>query len=624
MPLDASDEALPDSAGAQAEEEAGEPAAGIEFVTPEEARAFYCAYAARAGFRVRSSKSFASRVDDAIIMRRFVCTRQGRPSRKDTLDASKKRRNRSSARAGCPAMLQVNRRPGAAGARWVVSRCVLEHSHPIGGDRADAGDTGSPKECSNDWLPEGQNCNGNAEPFHRAAALAPGGSIAQSLLDHFKKMQLDNPAFCYAVQLDRNGCLANAIWVDARARSLYRWFGDAVAFDLTCRRNRRAVPFVAFTGLNHHRQVIVFGCALMTDESEDSFAWLFETWLAFMGGRKPTSFTMGYNKAVEIAAMRVFGDVKHRFCRRDIFSICKQKLASLYSEHPTLKLELKECVTELERIDQFESTWRMLLNKYNLFGNEWLQTIFSIRHQWVPVYLKDSFFGELFNAPKLETMFKFFQRNSIAMTSLRDTAFQFDKAIARQYQNELQEDFVTFSSKPVMNTSHPMEKQSSELYTKVMFELFQEELIESSGLLVLKVESGKISKFEVTKSEIGNIRYIVVYNEPGVSVSCSCHKFEFAGILCRHALRVLIAIGMQDLPENYILKRWTRNAKRSIFSLVPENSKGPLAWRCNDLCHDAIRFAEKGATSEEIYRTAKEALQKAFSEILPQRGVHLK
>ncbi|BAH95184.1 Os11g0244900, partial [Oryza sativa Japonica Group] len=583
------------------------------------ARAFYCTYAARAGFRVRSSKSFASRIDDAIIMRRFVCTRQGLPSRKDTLlDASKKRRNRASARAACPAMLQVNRRPSS---RWLVSRCVLLHSHPLASSSSSADAAATDAAEPNDSSSAEQDGGAAAA----AAALAPGGGVAQGLLDHFRKLQLDNPAFCYAVQIDRSGCIANFIWVDARARSLYRRFGDAVVLDLTCRRNRRAVPFAAFTGMNHHRQAIVFGCALMTDESENSFAWLFETWLAFMGGKKPMSFTIGYSRDVEMAAMKVFGgDVRHRFCRRDIFFICKQKLASLYSEHSTLKDELKECVTELERIDEFESTWRMLLSKYNLFGNEWLQTIYSIRHQWVPAYLKDSFFGEIINAPKLETMFKFFQRSSITTTTLRDIAFQFDKAIARDYQTELQEDFATFSSKPVMKSSHPMEKQASELYTKVMFDLFQDELIESSGFLVQNVESGDISRFEVTQSENANIRYTVLYSEPRASVSCSCHKFEFAGVLCRHALRVLTAIGIPVLPENYILKRWTRNAKNNILSQVPANTKGSLAWRCNDLCRDGIRFAEEGATSEEIYKTAKEALQKAFAEILPQSEAHLK
>ena len=183
--------------------------------------------------------------------------------------------------------------------------------------------------------------------------------------------------------------------MDARARLLYGWFGDAVVLDVTCNRNLPAAPFVALTGLNHHRQVIVFGYALLTDESEESYVWLFETWLTFMGGKKPVSFTMNYNRDVEMAAIKVFDEVGQRFCQRDIFSSCRERLAPVYAAHPSFKQELKDCVSKLERIDEFESTWRVLLNKCNLLGSKWLQTIYNIRHQWVPVYLKDSFFGEM-------------------------------------------------------------------------------------------------------------------------------------------------------------------------------------------------------------------------------------
>uniref|UniRef100_A0A0A9AWS3 Protein FAR1-RELATED SEQUENCE n=1 Tax=Arundo donax TaxID=35708 RepID=A0A0A9AWS3_ARUDO len=131
-----------------------------------------------------------------------------------------------------------------------------------------------------------------------------------------------------------------------------------------------------------------------------------------------------------MAAMKVFHEVRHRFCRRDIFSNCKEWLASVYAAHLIQ-------TRALERIDEFETTWRLLLNKHNLSGNEWLKTIYDIHHQWVPVYLKDSFFGEVLNAPKLETMLKFFRRNAITMTSLLDLVMQFDKAILGHYQNQL-------------------------------------------------------------------------------------------------------------------------------------------------------------------------------------------
>lgn len=89
--------------------EAQVPMLGMEFDSPDAARAFYSAYAEQVGFRVRNSKSFTSRVDDTVIMRRFVCSKQGRPTKKDPFDLTKKRRNRVSSREGCKAMMQVMR-----------------------------------------------------------------------------------------------------------------------------------------------------------------------------------------------------------------------------------------------------------------------------------------------------------------------------------------------------------------------------------------------------------------------------------------------------------------------------------------------------------------------------------
>lgn len=84
--------------------------------------------------------------------------------------------------------------------------------------------------------------------------------------------------------------------------------------------------------------------------------------------------------------------------------------------------------------------------------------------------------------------------------------------------------------------------------------------------------------------------------------------------------RVSLVVGIVTFPEGYILRRWTRNAKSNILSydhcgVLQTNCHKAVTWRCNDLCRDAIRFAEEGATSPMIYKVAKGALQKAFSEV---------
>ena len=46
---------------------------------------------------------------------------------------------------------------------------------------------------------------------------------------------------------------------------------------------------------------------------------------------------------------------------------------------------------------------------------------------------------------------------------------------------------------------------------------------------------------------------------------CSCKKFEFEGIPCRHVLSVMRQFCIRHLPEHYILRRWTKKARVGTF-----------------------------------------------------------
>ncbi|ONK74250.1 uncharacterized protein A4U43_C03F4330 [Asparagus officinalis] len=75
------------------------------------------------------------------------------------------------------------------------------------------------------------------------------------------------------------------------------------------------------------------------------------------------------------------------------------------------------------------------------------------------------------------------------------------------------------------------------------------------------------------------------------------------------------------LPEEYFLRRWTKNAKSGTqideqSSEVQNGYQQSVTSRYNDLCQDAIKCAERGATSVEIYKAAKDALHRAFTEIV--------
>ncbi|RVX12247.1 Protein FAR1-related sequence 9 [Vitis vinifera] len=375
----------------------------------------------------------------------------------------------------------------------------------------------------------------------RQRTLSGGGQI---VLDYLKRMQAENPSFYYAVQ---------------------------VTFDTTCRTNRYRVPLTAFTGLNHHGQPVLFGCALLFNESESSFVWLFQSWLNAMSGRAPVSITTDPDRFIQVAVSQVLPETRHRFSKWGIFRETQEKLAHIYQSHPTFEPEFQKCINETETIDEFESCWESLLERYYLMDNEWLQSMYNARQQWVPVYMRDTFFGEMHANKGNEGMSSFFDGYVNAATTIQMLIKQYEKAVASWHEKELKADYDTSNTTP--NWLRPL------------------------LILQLNDDSGTVTTYRVSK-----------FGDD--------HKAHSV----RHILAVFRAKNVLTLPSQYILKRWTRNAKSGAVldeqaSELPSNSRESLTVRYNSLRQEAIKYVEEGAKSIHVYNVAMDALQEAVRKV---------
>jgi hypothetical protein len=61
--------------------------------------------------------------------------------------------------------------------------------------------------------------------------------------------------------------------------------------------------------------------------------------------------------------------------------------------------------------------------------------------------------------------------------------------------------------------------------------------------------------------------WVVFLDTNTKDLSCSCKKFETMAILCSHALSALGLNNVDKIPERYILKRWTKHARKSCISI---------------------------------------------------------
>jgi hypothetical protein len=108
------------------------------------------------------------------------------------------------------------------------------------------------------------------------------------LLEFFRSCKQVNEYFYWDAQTDKKtGELKNIFWAHASQRAEYRDFGDVITFDTTHKMNKHRMPLVMFLGSNHQLQNVVFGQALLRDESSELFEWLFSTFKTCMGGRDP-------------------------------------------------------------------------------------------------------------------------------------------------------------------------------------------------------------------------------------------------------------------------------------------------------------------------------------------------
>lgn len=447
-----------------------------------------------------------------------------------------------------------------------------------------------------------------------------GGGV-HYVLDYLKRMQAENPAFFYAVQGDNDHTGGNIFWADATSRMNYSYFGDAVILDTTYRTNQYRVPFASFTGFNHHGQPVLFGCALILNESESSFIWLFRTWLHAVSGRHPVSITTDLDPFIQVAVAQVLPPTRHQFCKWSIFRETRGKLAHLCQSHPAFDTEFRKCVHESETIDEFESCWHSLLERYYVMDNEWLQSMYNARQHWVPVYLRDTFFGEISVNDGNECLNFFFDGYVNASTTLQVLVRQYEKAVSTWHERELKADYETTNSNPVLKTPSPMEKQAASLYTRKIFMKFQEELVETLANPATKIDdSGTITTYRVAKFGENQKSHTVTFNSFEMKASCSCQMFEHSGIICRHILAVFRAKNVLTLPSQYVLKRWTRNAKTGALldepaSELPSSSRESVTVRYNNLRQEAIKYVEEGAKSIQTYHVAMKTLQEAAKKV---------
>ncbi|XP_059434110.1 protein FAR-RED IMPAIRED RESPONSE 1-like [Corylus avellana] len=409
----------------------------------------------------------------------------------------------------------------------------------------------------------------------REFRLGKGGG--QALCDYFRRMQDMNDDFYYVMDMDDDARLRNVFWADARSRAAYEFFGDVITFDTTYLTNRYDMPFAPFVGVNHHGQSILFGAGLLSNEDTDTFVWLFESWLKCMKYRAPSAILTDQARAMKNAIARVFPRTRHRYCLWHIMRKFPEKFGA-HDHCEDIKSALNTCVYDSFTVDEFEENWKKLIESYQLHNNSWLNGLYSERTFWAPIYMKDTFWAGMTTTQRSESMNAFFDDYVHSQTTLKEFVDQFDNALRKMVENEARSDFNCFNRTIPCATNLSLEKQFQDVYTNAKFKEVHEQF--ATGVhcnnSLLKSE-GAISTYQVVETcqshenHMTDKTFIVFFNEDEFEVKCTCAKFEFRGIICKHSISVLVTKKVTMLPPRYILDRWRKDIKRKYTLIKSSN-----------------------------------------------------
>ena len=138
------------------------------------------------------------------------------------------------------------------------------------------------------------------------------------------------------------------------------------------------MPFAPFTGVNHHRQCTLFRCVLLADKIEDTFTWLFATFLRCMCGKKPKAIITDQDVAMSATIPVILHGTIHRYCSWHIGKNAVNHVSELRC-NVNFKQDYGKCIYGSRTPMKFENQWELLKDIYpSIHDNTWLNTMYNI------------------------------------------------------------------------------------------------------------------------------------------------------------------------------------------------------------------------------------------------------
>ncbi|XP_072951673.1 protein FAR1-RELATED SEQUENCE 11 isoform X2 [Typha angustifolia] len=558
------------------------PYIGQRFVTHDAAYEFYSEFAKRCGFSIRRHRTEGKDgVGKGLTRRYFVCHRAGNTPSKAASE-TKPQRNRKSSRCGCQAYMRISKSTDMGIPEWRVTGFANHHNHELlEPDQVrflpayrTISDTDRNRILM--FTKTGISVQQMMRLMELEKCVEPGNlpfteKDVRNLIQSFRKVDQDeetidllkmcknikekDPNFKYDFSVDADNRLENIAWSYASSVQLYEVFGDAVVFDTTHRLAAFDMPVGIWVGMNNYGMPCFFSCVLLREENVRSFTWALQVFLSFMNGKAPRTILTDQNMFLKEALALEMPSTKHALCIWLIVAKFPSWFNAVLGErYNEWKAEFYK-LYNMESVDDFELGWREMVNSFGLHTNRHIANLFAFRTLWALPYLRSHFFAGMTATGLSKSINAFIQRFLSAQKRLAHFIEQVAVAVDFRDQAGEQQTMQQTLQNVALKTGAPMEAHAAAVLTPYAFSKLQDELVMAAHYASFQMEENCFLVRHHTKMD-GGRKVIWIPGEE--LLSCSCRMFEFSGILCRHALRVLSMLNCFQIPDHYLPVRWRR------------------------------------------------------------------
>ncbi|CAL5365347.1 unnamed protein product [Camellia sinensis] len=214
---------------------------------------------------------------------------------------------------------------------------------------------------------------------------------------------------------------------------------------------------------------------------------------------------------------------------------------------------------------KFEHGWTTMVEKFGLQTNSWVLETYEKCHMWAEAYMCGHFFVGMKSTQRSECMNAYFNPFLQHKLKLYEFVRHYDRALARIRYNEAGDDAETNNTFSVLITPlRDIERHGAELFTRNIFRMFRDEILEEGKLNVKDVfplpDDQKC--YYIHKYKVKDRSWIVTHSPVDAAMRCSCMKFESLGQPCCHMICVMKAENLTQIPPTCVLHRWTRAASK--------------------------------------------------------------